>query len=271
MNLKPIQSEFACLVTDLDLRQLSDSDFNEIYQHWLRFALLIFPGQHLDKEAQVSFARRFGELEFDYAPISNLTREGKVRPDDDVVKILKGNMDWHTDSTYMPVMAKGAVFSARIVPEQGGQTGWADMRQALAELTSEQRDQLVGLEAYHSLKHSQAKLGHHHSEKSDYSGYGFHDGDAPLRPLVFKHPETGTESLLIGRHAYGIPGLSDAESETLLNTLAEHATQPRFCYVHEWSAGDVVVWDNRSLMHRAFPWDLNVPREMFHSRIAGSR
>ena len=269
MKLEPISPEFVARITDVDLRQLNDAQFSELYSSWLRFGLLIFPGQHFDKEAQVGFARRFGELEFDYAALSNVTRDGSIRGNDDVVKILKGNMDWHCDSTYMPTMAKGAVFSAHVVPQEGGQTGWADMRQAYDALDSDIRRKIQSLRAHHSLQHSQAKLNHQHSENSDYSGYGFHDGETPLRPLVKDHPETGRKSLLIGRHAYGIPGLSESDSTELLRTLVEQATMPEFCYVHTWSEGDVVIWDNRCLLHRAFPWDLSKPRTMYHSRIAG--
>ena len=97
----------------------------------------------------------------------------------------------------------------------------------------------------------------------------FHDGPVPLRPLVKAHPETGRNSLLIGRHAHNIPGMDKAESETLLQQLVDFACQPPRTYHHRWSAGDAVIWDNRCLLHRALPWNMQESRVMWHSRIAG--
>jgi alpha-ketoglutarate-dependent taurine dioxygenase len=207
------------------------------------------------------------------AAISNVRSDGSLRAEqdnDDVIKVLKGNMGWHHDSTYMPVQAKGAVFSAEEVPSVGGRTGFADMRAAYDALDERLKKKIAGLTAYHSLHYSQSKLGHV-AKKSDgeYSGYGFHDGPVPLRPLVKTHPETGRKSLLVGRHAHNIPGLEQADSDALIQELVDFACQPPRIYHHDWTAGDAVVWDNRCLMHQATPWDMTQRRIMWHSRIAG--
>src|SRR4029079_14077568 len=157
----------------------------------------------------------------------------------DVMKVLKGNMHWHADSTYMPVQAKGAVFSAEIVPQAGGETGWADMRAAYEALDSAKREPIENLSAHHSLLYSQGKLGYLPSKtEGKFNGYGYHDGPVPLRPLVKTHPETGRKSLLIGRHAHNIPGMDEAESERLLESLVDFACQPPRVYHHTWAAGD---------------------------------
>ena len=122
MNIEPLHTTFGATVTEISLAGLSDIEFAELHDLWMQYALLIFPEQHLEKTQQIAFAQRFGELELDYAAISNVTRDGEIRAEDDVVRILKGNMDWHCDSTYMPVMAKGAVFSAHTVPAEQGET-----------------------------------------------------------------------------------------------------------------------------------------------------
>jgi alpha-ketoglutarate-dependent taurine dioxygenase len=233
---------------------------------------LIFPGQHLSREEQVAFARRFGPMEFDIAPLSNVRSDGSLRSDDgsdDVVKILKGNMGWHQDSTYMPVQAKGAVFSCEVAPKAGGETGFADMRAAYDALSDALRVRVERLSAHHSLAYSQGRLGHAHKPGSAYSGYGFHGGAAPLRPLVKVHPETGRKALAIGRHAYGVLELDPDESARLLDELVDLACRPPRVWTHRWSPGDVVVWDNRALLHRALPWDMAEPRVLWHSRIAG--
>lgn len=271
-EVTPLDATFGAVVTDIKLPDLDDATFQRLYDTWLEYALLIFPGQFLDRDQQVAFARRFGNLEFDIAPISNVRKDGTVRADDDtddVIKVLKGNMGWHADSTYMPVQAKGAVFTAHIVPGAGGETGWADMRAAYDALSDAMRAKIADLSAYHSLYYSQAKLGHQPKQGSEYSGYGFHDQPPPLRPLVKVHPETGRPSLLIGRHAFGIPGMDEAASERLLTELVDFACRPPRVYHHHWTPGDAVIWDNRCLLHQACPWDMTEPRVMYHCRIAG--
>ena len=281
LYVEPLDASFGARVTGLSLADASEEAFEEIYRLWLEYALLVFPDQHMAPEAQVRFARRFGELEMDLAPLSNLRSNGSVRddvPEDEMMQILKGNMGWHADSTYMPVQAKGAVFSAHRTPSAGGGTAWADMRAAYDALDPGMRDRVQGLAAHHSLIHSQAKIGHAARRPAedkapraadDYTGYGFHDEPPPLRGLVKVHPETGQPALLIGRHAYAIPGLAPAESEALLDELMDFACQPPRVYEHDWAPGDTVVWDNRCLLHRGRPWDMAEPRVMYHSRIAG--
>ena len=272
LDLEPLDATFGAVVRGVKLATIDDDTWQALHAAWLQYALLILPDQHLSREQQIAFAKRFGPLEFEMAAISNVRANGTLRREadnDDVVKVLKGNMGWHADSTYMPVQAKGAVFSAEIVPGAGGQTGFADMRAAYDALDEATRAKVDGLQAYHSLHYSQSKLGHQHQQGSSYSGYGFHDGPVPLRPLVKTHPDTGRKSLLIGRHAHAIPGMDPAESERFLDSLIEFACQAPRVYHHDWAPGDTIIWDNRCLLHRATPWDMTEPRVMWHSRLAG--
>jgi alpha-ketoglutarate-dependent taurine dioxygenase len=272
-DIEPLDATFGAVVRGIKVAEIDEPVFRELYDTWLQYALLILPDQHLKRDQQIAFAKRFGPLEFEMTAISNVRSDGTIRPEkdnDDVIKILKGNMGWHHDSTYMPVQAKGAVFSAEVVPATGGRTGFADMRAAYDALDDDMKARIEGLNAYHSLHYSQGKLGHQ-ARKADgeYHGYGFHDGPVPLRPLVKTHPETGRKSLLAGRHAHNIPGLGQDESDRLLRELIDFACQPPRIYHHAWMPGDAVVWDNRCLMHQATPWDMTQRRIMWHSRIAG--
>jgi len=273
LSIEPLDATFGAVVRGIKVSELDEATWRELYATWLKYALLIFPGQYLERDQQIAFARRFGPLEFEMAAISNVKEDGTLRQEkdnDDRIKILKGNMGWHADSTYMPIQAKGAVFSAEVVPTIGGRTGWADMRAAYDALDGATRAKVEGLSAYHSLRYSQSKLGHDTTKADgEYSGYGFHDGPVPLRPLVKTHPETGRKSLLIGRHAHNIPGMDGSESERLLEGLVEFACREPRTYHHDWTAGDAVIWDNRCLLHQATPWDMTQPRVMWHSRIAG--
>mgnify|MGYP000253539545 CR=1 FL=1 len=152
------------------------------------------------------------------------------------------------------------------VPAEGGETEWADMRAAYDALDESTQQRISNLAAYHSLFYSQAKVGHK-PEKG--ASYGLSDQDIPLRPLVKIHPVTGRPALFAGRHAYGIPGLSKDESESLLESLMTFACQPPRVFAHKWRSGDVVMWDNRCVLHRARPYDYAQPRVMRHVRVAG--
>lgn len=273
-RVEPLECSFGAIVTDIDLANIDDHTFQCLYQVWLEYALLIFPNQHLSTQDQLPFAERFGELEFPMDAITNLYADDTPRvtdPNDEVMKILRGNEGWHCDSTYMPIQSKCAIFSVHRAPHHGGGTAWADMRCAYDALSDDLKATIASLKAYHSLRYSQAKIGHlfrDEDDHGDYDGYGM-DIDAPLRPLVKQHPETRRTTLMIGRHAHAIPGLSTEESERLLETLTELACQPPRVHEHQWRPGDAAVWDNRSLMHRACPYDMREPRVIFNCRIAG--
>ena len=271
-SITQLDKTFGAIVEGLSLSDLSNSEADELYKLWLEHRLLIFPNQHLSQEDQIEFAKLFGEMEFDITPISNVRKDGSIRDpvDDDVVKSLRGNMEWHHDSTYMPIQAKGSVFTAHQVPVKGGETGWADMTSAYEALNQGMKDKIEDLSAYHSYTYSQAKYKHKPQAESEFSGYGFDVDPPPFRPLVKTHPETGKKSLLIGRHAYGIPGMTKEESKALLDELNDFACQGDRVYHHSWKVGDAVIWDNRNLMHQACAWDLTEARVMYHSRIQGN-
>ena len=269
MEIAPLDATLGAVVTGVALADLPDEAWPEVEAAFHRHALLVFPDQHLDADEQVAFAKRFGDIEVLFAgyeaiPISTIDGEGKVlEPDNPIMQIVRGNQGWHTDSTYMPTSAKASVLSAQVVPPSGGDTEWVDMRAAYEALDDATRSRIADLAAYHSIAYSQAKAGF-----TTKLGYGMEE-PAQLRPLVKVHPVTGRPALFIGRHAHDIPGLPAAESEALLEDLLAFAVQPPRTYRHRWAPGDVVVWDNRCLLHRAGEWDLAEARVMRHTRIAG--
>ena len=273
MKVEPLNRSFGAKVYDLSLPNLNEEEVRSIYDLWLEYALLIFPQQHLTNAQQIKFAKNFGALEFDLSPISNVRNDGSIRDanDDDIVKSLRGNMEWHHDSTYMPIQAKGAVFTAHKVPSKGGETGWADMRSAYEGLSQTMKDKIDNLSAYHSYEWSQKeRFGHKDPTVSEFNSYGFDIDPKPLRPLVKTHAETGKKCLTIGRHINKIPGMTDQEAQNLARELEEYAcSNQEWVYHHSWEVGDAVIWDNRCLMHQASMWDLSEGRIMYHSRIEG--
>ncbi len=272
LTVKPTQATLGAIVTGVDLAHLDDSNWVGIENAFHSHAVLIFPGQQLDDAAQIAFGRRFGNIEQlaadrDIVPISNRRADGTLLNDDEHhMQILRGNEGWHTDSSYMRLAAKASILSAHVVPSHGGETQWADMRTAYDALDDITKARIANLRAYHSLHYSQSRIGH---QPTAGASYGLHNDTPPLRPLVKVHPVTGRKSLFIGRHAYGIVGLPAEESEALLAELVAFACQPPRVYQHAWTPGDIVVWDNRCVLHRARPFDHSEPRVMRHTRIAG--
>jgi alpha-ketoglutarate-dependent taurine dioxygenase len=233
--------------------------------------VLVFPAQHLTSDEQKAFARRFGPLEEQLGTdgtvaISNAEKDGSLRAADHPARdILRGNEGWHTDSSYMPIAAKASMLSAQLVPEEGGTTEWADMRAAFDALDDETQSLVHALSAHHSLVWSQRRIG---ADPQIGAFYGYTDHE-PLRPLVKTHPDTGRPSLFIGRHAHAIPGMTEDQSIELLDRLLDRACRPPRVYEHQWTVGDLVVWDNRCVVHRAHPWPFDQRRLMRHTRVSG--
>ena len=265
----PIDATLGAVATGVDLNDVDDDTWAHIHAAFLRYGVLVFPGQHLSDEAQRTFAYRFGDRMEGRATgrVSNQRRDGTITTKkDEAFRLQRGNEGWHIDSTYMPLAAKVGMLSALKVPPAGGQTEFADMHAAWDALDDATQTKLTGLSAYHSLYRSQRKIGFVHSTDQLY---GFHTKGAPLRPLVKRHPETGRNAIYAGRHAYGIPGMGAAEAEKFLSDLMAWACQPPRIYSHNWQVGDLAVWDNRCVMHRAAPYDTNHPRVLQSSRVSG--
>jgi alpha-ketoglutarate-dependent taurine dioxygenase len=274
LNITPLEATLGATITGVDLANLDEPEWTQIEDAFHAHAILVFPGQHLSEDDQNAFARRFGDIEvlvpgtkMQSVPLSNKNEDGSLMTEKDpFFETLRGNEYWHTDSSYMPLAAKASMLSAQVVTAEGGETEWADMRAAWDALDDARKTQVSDLAASHSLYHSQAEAGY---EIKTGAGYGYHDKGAPLRPLVKTHPVTGRLALYIGRHAYDVTGLDKDTSKQLLLDLLTFACQPPRTYAHTWQPGDLVVWDNRCVLHRARTYDTSLPRVLRHTRVAG--
>ena len=273
-TITPTEATLGATITNVNLSDLDDVTWRVVENAFHKFGALIFPNQHLTEETQIAFAKRFGDLELltpddkmKAVSVSNQKEDGTVYKSEDFrYKTLRGNEGWHTDSSYMPLAAKASILSAQVVPPEGGETEVADMRAAYDELSEDLKDQISDLKAYHSLYQSQAKIGY---DIETGSGYGYHTKGAPLRPLVKIHPATGRKSLFIGRHTYEILGMQREDAQKLLDELVTFACQSPRVYTHHWSPGDVLMWDNRCVLHRARVYDFSETRILRHTRVAG--
>jgi alpha-ketoglutarate-dependent taurine dioxygenase len=273
LSIVEIGASFGATISGVSLANLSDNAWKEIHRAYLTYAVLVFPAQSLTTEIQKSFGRRFGMLEvingYEGAlPVGNIRPDGtQIRDDADPQEYgaIKGNEGWHSDSSYMPISANASMLSAHVIPASGSATEWADMRAAYDSLPEAVRQRVSSLSAFHSIVEAQMRLGWELPE----GNYGLGLANAPLRPLVKVHPETGRPALFVGRHAHRIPGLSSEESNELLDWLNDFACQPPRVLRHEWEVGDLVLWDNRCVLHRATPWNMDEPRLLIHTRTAG--
>ena len=274
MNITPVKKKpFGAVVTGVELANLNDETFTLIQAAFLKFGFLLFPTQFLSDQENIEFGQRFGELEFGASPMSNQEKlaEGHYEKifsiESQRMRTNVGNETWHTDSTYKPISSKCAMLSAVTVPTEGGETELADMRAGYVALDQAMRDHIENLSAYHSTQYSQANdLGDFPPQKSD----GIYHGEAYLRPLVKVHPETGIKNLFVGRHAFGIPGLTRIESRQLLKELLEFVvSEPSRVFSHKWQPGDTLLWDNRALLHRARSYDYGSARVLIGTRVAG--
>ena len=277
IRVEPLDATLGATVHGVSLgTPLGEETFEEVRAAWLEHAVLVFPGQFLDEESHKEFSQRFGGLERTFnlrgketevfAKLSNVRADGSlVKPEGSHALFLKGNSYWHTDSSFKRVPAKASLLSAQQVPDEGGETEFADMRAAWDRLGPRVQARLEGKMALHSYHYSQGKVGGLDVLQND-------DLDAlpPVEhPVVRTHPETGRKVLYIGRHASHIVGEDVEESRELLETLCEDACRPPRVFAHRWMAGDLVMWDNRCVLHRGRPYPSDQPREMRRTTVAG--
>ena len=275
MYIEASGATLGAIVTDVRLHSINSRDWKQIENAFHAYAVLVFPGAHLDEDEHLTFSRRFGPLERtlsqrtgrqEISLLSNVAKEGAVaKPDDHLGLFLKGNRYWHTDSSFKKVGAKASLLRAVEVPDSGGDTEWADMRAAWDALDTATQQRLEGLVAVHSYAWSQGLVG----------GIGYLkptelEALPPVEhPIVRSHPATKRKNLYIGRHASHIVGMEVEASRALLRQLAEDACQPPRIFRHQWRAGDLAVWDNRCVLHRGHPWPFEQRRVMRRSTVAG--
>ena len=249
-TVEPLSLVIGAAVTGLDLRQPLDvATKQSVYDAFVRYHVLCFRDQHLDPEQQIAFTAQFGTLERHMARnrgplnplvniVSNLGPDGK--PSGKV-----GSTGWHSDKSFRPEPSLATILHAQIMPPDGGETCFANMIAAYDALPDARKAELEGVRIVHSWEQSRARLGLQATLEEI--------ADAPplSHPLVRTIPETGQKALFMGEHASHIEGRPMDEGRAVLDELTAHAIGERFVYRHKWRAGDMLMWDNRCLLHRA--------------------
>jgi len=283
VSIQPLHPVFAGEVTGVDCsRPLSPRETAAIEAGMDRYAVLIFRDQPLTDQQQIAFTRHFGELEGYNTPghirrrddsrlgpgiadFSNLDKSGAIMSDQDRVWFFKlGDRLWHSDSSFRPVPAKYSLLSGRVIPSWGANTEFADMRAAYDALDARGRTEAEDLVCEHSLMFSREAIGFTDLSPEERAAF------RPVRQrLVRTHPVTGRRSLFLSSHAGTILGWTVPEARMFLRDLTEFATRECFVYSHEWRVNDLVIWDNRTTMHRARRFDRNEVRDVRRTTLAG--
>ena len=277
ISIKNFNAPLGAEIAGIDLsKPLAQDDVEVIEDAWRERLVVVFRGQRLSDPQLLAFSRNFGELDPpgpnpygepfnkqhpEINVISNVIENGKP-----IGNLGDGEAVWHADMTYVDVPPKAAMLHSLEVPPSGGNTYFANMIAAYETLPADLRTAAEGKVAVHDAsRNSAGMLRKGYKEVTDVrETVGAH------HPLVRTNPETGRRALFLGRrpNAY-VLGLEVADSEALLDSLWAHATQPRFAMCHEWQVGDLLMWNNLSVLHRRDPFDPKSRRVMHRTQIRG--
>jgi taurine dioxygenase len=260
VRLRPLTPHLGAELSGIELSaDMDEALFRVVYQAFLRHQVLVFPPRDLPPGDQVAFARRFGEVQVhvmnqyhaDGYPelyrLSNLDRNGRPsghHPD-------KGTLAWHTDGSWQRVTGQATIIYGEVMPESGGETHFCDMYGAYERLSSSWKRRIDGLRAVHNLDFSRNRR---HGEDPLTEAQRL--AKPPVdHPIVRTHPETGRKCLFLGDHAEYIQDMPYGEGRALIEELNALAVHADLTYEHHWKARELLVWDNRCVMHRATPYD----------------
>jgi alpha-ketoglutarate-dependent 2,4-dichlorophenoxyacetate dioxygenase len=267
IELQPLTRHIGARMTGVDARKpLTPAEVAAIETAMDRYAVLVLPGQDITDEQQLAFSHNFGPLEEGansgardaelrlpvvFADVSNLDKEGRVTARDNKKRMAGlANRLWHTDASFRVVPARYSILSGRVVTTEGGNTEFADMRAAYDALDTRTKTEIEDLVCEHSLIYSRGQLGFTEFLPNERVAM------KPVRQrLVRTHPVTGRKSLFLASHIGAIVGWPQPEAMAFIRDLIEHATQEQFVYVHKWRPHDLVIWDNRTTMHRVRRFD----------------
>ena len=276
LEIRPLHPLFVAEVIGLDLsRPLPQEVADQVRAAFQRYSVLVFRDQDITDDQQVAFSRLFGDLETTRAGaadaggflirLSNMGPNGEiVPPSDKQVLNNKANQQWHADSSFKAVPAKASLLSARIIPSAGGNTEYISMRavhQALDEATKARIDGLITI---HDFDYGRRKIDPNLVSAEERAAV------PPVRQAMVLDHGTYGKSLYLGAHCARVEGWSEEASRELIDGLMAFATQERFIYSHPWRAHDMVLWDNRAVLHRATPFANRAERRlMVRTTIAG--
>jgi taurine dioxygenase len=270
LQVRKLTPNLGIEIVDIDLSRIDDSEFQTLWDNWVEHGLLLFRGQDLSEEAQVTLSRRFGDLEIhvrtEYLSTEHpeiLLISNKKKTDGTPLGILAERLvGWHYDQIYLPKPALGSLLYAFEVPPEGGQTSFADMASAYDALPNDLKQLIEGRRAVQSYEHFNQTYSVPTSKSQKARTPDI------LHPLVRTHPYSGRKSLyLCPGMTTCIEGLNAKDSSEILDELFTFSVRPEFVYRHEWRPGDAILWDNARTMHQREPFDARYQRLMKRTTI----
>lgn len=279
ITVAPIGSQVGADIVGIDLSlPLTDAQFRQIHEAWMKHLVLRFRGQNLSKDQLLAFSRRFGEL--DKAPINvrgkpwvegypEVAVMSNIKVDGEPIGSLGyGEAVWHTDMSYNEITPTGALLYAIEVTKEGGETGFLNMYHAYETLPADLKAAIEGKSIKHdSSRNSAGELRAGFKAVSDPR-----EAPGAIHPAVIRHPVTGRRALFLGRRPFGyVMGLSLEDSEALLDKLWAHATRDEFAWYQKWKVGDLLIWDNRCVMHKRTAFDPAERRLLYRTQVKGAK
>jgi taurine dioxygenase len=275
--IKAFDAPLGAEVLGLDLSQpVSDEDFARLHRAHLDYHVLVFRDQHITPGQQVAFSRRWGPLQihvlrqFQLASNPEVLVISNIRENGQPIGLGDAGHFWHSDLSYKETPSLGSMLHAQELPEEGGDTLFANQHTAWEQLPEPLKRAVAGLKAEHSYLCRYADLQKRNPWRPSLTQAQIDEVKPVVHPVVRTHPETGRKALFVSEHfTTRIVGLPDDESRALLDELFEHSTRPQHIYRHNWQAQDMVFWDNRSLMHLAAGCPEDQRRKLYRTTIEG--
>jgi alpha-ketoglutarate-dependent taurine dioxygenase len=255
-------------IVGVDVDQLVDDD---ALPAWTLAALedhgvLVFRDLHIDDATQVAFSKRLGHVEtFGSGELPEIFLVTLDPTKNRAAAYLRGTFDWHIDGCTDDVPIKATVLSAHAVAASGGETEFASTYAAYEDLSDNEKDHVAGLRVEHSIEASQRLF---NEDPSPEEVALWRRRPSKEHPLVWTH-QSGRRSLVLGATASHVTGMEYAEGRAVLDGLLDRSTTPERVYRHDWTVGDMVIWDNRGVLHRALPYDADSARDMHRTTLSG--
>ena len=277
IEIVPFQAPLGAEVNGLDLtRPVDDGTFSRIHRAHLDHHVLVFRDQRITPAQQVAFSRRFGPLQihvlrqFQLASDPEILIISNIREDGKPIGLGDAGHFWRSDLSYKERPSLGSMLHAQELPEEGGDTLFANMHLAWDTLPPELKRIVEGRKAEHSYLAQYAELQRRNPWRPNLTPAQLAEVAPVLHPVVRTHPETGRRALFVSEHfTTRIDGLPEDESRDVLDRLFAHSVLPEHIYRHRWQPHDMVFWDNRSLMHLAAGCPEHQRRKLYRSTIEG--
>ena len=276
MIIKKLHDDFGISIENIDVNYLSAIEKKEIIDLFDEHSLIVIKKQKINEQEQVNFTKIFGELEITkpgtLGTNSNLVILTNIDENGDIVdtshkqsKNDRANQQWHSDSSFKIRPAHASILSGKKVPKEGGNTEFVSMRVVYKNLQKDIQEKVLNLEAVHHFAYSRSKIDIKMVSQIEYEKF-----PPVVQPMVKTNPKNNKRALYFGSHTAYIKDIPEKESTKLLTYLKKFSSQKKFIYSHTWEENDLLIWDNRSILHRGTDYNPKEPRYLIRTTVQDS-